>query len=87
MNHPVVLDWMKEYYAFWTDPMGDGSLRYGVDGFRIDHIMDDLDYKGIFTGLYREFWSPIFDHVRDINPGLFIVGEQSNWAEYGENND
>ncbi len=84
MNHQTVKDYMKAYYAFWVDPKGDGSLEGGVDGFRIDHIMDDLDYKGIFTNLYSGFWKPIFDHVKAINPDLFIVGEQSNWASYGD---
>jgi len=84
MNHPAVLSYMKDYYAFWMDPHGDGSQRDGVDGFRIDHIMDDLDYKGIFTNLYADFWRPVFDHLKEINPDVFIVGEQSNWASYGE---
>ncbi len=84
MNHPAVLSYMKDYYTLWIDPHGDGSLRDGVDGFRIDHIMDDLDYKGIFTNLYTAFWRPLFDHLKEIKPGLFIVGEQSNWASYGE---
>ncbi len=84
MNHQSVKDYMRDYYAFWVDPKGDGSLEGGVDGFRIDHIMDDLDYKGLFTNLYTDFWQPIFAHAREINPDLFIVGEQSNWASYGE---
>lgn len=83
MNNQALKDWMTDYYAYWTDPRGDGSLIGGVDGFRIDHIMDDLDYMGLFTNLYSDFWKPIFDHVKTINPNLFIVGEQSNWAEYG----
>ncbi len=84
MNHQTVKDYMKAYYAFWVDPKGDGSLEGGVDGFRIDHIMDDLDYKGLFTNLYVDFWKPIFDYLKKINPDLFIVGEQSNWASYGD---
>ena len=84
MNHQKVKDYMKDYYAFWVDPKGDGSLEGGVDGFRIDHIMDDLDYKGLFTNLYIDFWKPVFDHAKEINPNLFIVGEQSNWASYGD---
>lgn len=84
MNHQTVKDYMKSYYTFWVDPKGDGSLEGGVDAFRIDHIMDDLDYKGIFTNLYTDFWKPIFDHLKEINPNLFIVGEQSNWASYGD---
>jgi glycosidase len=84
LNHPTVKEWMKNFYAYWVDPNGDGNFDDGVDGFRIDHIMDDLDYKGLFTNMYRDFWKPIFTHCKSINSNLFILGEQSNWNEYGE---
>jgi len=75
---------MKDFYAFWIDPDKDGDFKDGVDGFRIDHIMDDIDYKSVFTNMYEEFWKPIFDTCYSINPDLFIAGEQSNWNEYRE---
>ena len=75
--------WQKQFYAYWVDPNQDGQFDDGVDGFRIDHIMDDLDNKGIFTNLYKELWQPIFDTCRFINPNLFVVGEQANWGDYG----
>ncbi len=83
LNHPRVRQWMSDFFVYWVDPNGDGDFRDGVDGFRIDHIMDDLDYRGRFTNLYRDLWQPIFDRVRKINPGLFIVGEQANWGSTG----
>lgn len=75
---------MMDFYAYWVDPNGDGKFDDGVDGFRIDHIMDDLDNKGLFTNMYKEFWRPVFQKCKAINPNLFIVGEQANWDEYGE---
>lgn len=84
LAHPKVKKWMQDFYAFWVDPNGDGRFDDGVDGFRIDHIMDDLDNKGILTNLYRDFWSPIFTRCKAINPNLFVVGEQANWQEYGD---
>ena len=44
LNNESVKNWTSEFYQFWVDPNGDGKFTDGVDGFRIDHIMDDLDY-------------------------------------------
>ncbi|MAD97564.1 MAG: hypothetical protein CMB99_09595 [Flavobacteriaceae bacterium] len=84
LNHPRVKDYMMDFYTFWVDPNKDGNFDDGVDGFRIDHIMDDLDYKGIFTNMYQDFWKPIFAECKAINPSIFVLGEQSNWNHYGE---
>ena len=83
LNHPRVREWMSDFFAYWVDPNGDGDFSDGVDGFRIDHIMDDLDYRGQFTNLYRDLWLPIFERSRAINPALFVVGEQADWASTG----
>lgn len=84
LNHPRVRKWMEDYYASWVDPNGDGKFDDGVDGFRIDHIMDDLDGKGVCTGLYDKLWRPVFARCRAINPDLFVVGEQADWNDAGE---
>ena len=84
LNHPPVREYLTDFYAFWVDPNGDGVFDDGVDGYRIDHIMDDLDYEGVFTNMYADFWKPLIDTCRSINPDLFIIGEQANWLEYGE---
>lgn len=84
LNNAKTIQWMRDFYAYWVDPNGDGNFDDGVDGFRIDHIMDDLDYKGLFTNMYSYFWKPIFDYCREINPNVFVLGEQSNWQHYGD---
>lgn len=84
LQNQRVKDWMINFYKFWVDPNQDGSFEDGVDGFRIDHIMDDLDNKGILTNLYNDLWKPIFEACKEINPDIFILGEQSDWADYGD---
>lgn len=84
LQHQRVKDWMVNFYKFWVDPNQDGNFDDGVDGFRIDHIMDDLDHKGILTNLYTDFWQPIFEACKAVSPDIFIVGEQSDWADYGD---
>ena len=84
LNNQKVKDWTKTFYTHWVDPNGDGKFDDGVDGFRIDHMMDNLDDRGIFTDMFVNFWNPVFKSCKAINPNLFIVGEQSNWAEYGD---
>ncbi len=84
LNHQKVKDWTKKFYTHWVDPNGDGKFNDGIDGFRLDHMMDNLDDRGIFTDMFVNFWNPVIKICKAINPDLFVVGEQSNWAEYGE---
>jgi len=84
LNNQKIKDWTRNFYAHWVDPNRDGKFDDGVDGFRIDHMMDDLDNKGTFTNMFVNFWKPVFQYCKAINPNLFVIGEQSNWAEYGD---
>ena len=81
MLNPRVLDYFKDYFLFWLDPNGDGDLTDGVDGFRIDHMMDDLDKAGILTNLFEKFWTPIFDELRAAKPEVIIAAEQYDWGD------
>lgn len=83
MNNPQVREYFEKVMLFWADPHGDGSGRDGADGIRIDHMMDDLDHKGLATDLFADFWRPIFDALRERRPGFRIMAEQSDWG-YGE---
>lgn len=78
-----VLDYNYELFKYWIDPDGNGKFDDGADGFRLDHAMDDLDWKGKLTGLFEKFWHPLVTRLKEINPQLVIVAEQSNWADYG----
>jgi len=83
MKHPDVRAYFDRYLAGWVDPDGDGRFDDGVDGFRLDHMMDDLDSKGLLTDLFRDFWNPAFAKLRAQNPDLAFLAEQWDW-KYGE---
>lgn len=83
LNQDTVRHFMQDYFQYWIDPNRDGRLDDGVDGFRIDHMMDDLDFKGKFTNLYQAFWQPIIDKSRARNPNIFFLAEQALW-DYGD---
>jgi glycosidase len=78
-----VRDYFADLFAGWLDPHHDGSFREGVDGFRIDHMMDDLDHLGRLTHLNEHFWAPLFARARAVNPALSIIAEQADW-QYGD---
>jgi len=78
-----VRDYHYQLFKYWVDPDEDGNFNDGIDGFRLDHIMDDLDWKGKITGLLENFWKPLFVRLREINPDIVFIGEQADWG-YGE---
>lgn len=83
MANPEVKDYTYRTLLHWVDPNGDGRFDDGVDGFRLDHMMDDLDNAGKLTHLFRDFWTPLLGKLRGTNPKLKIVAEQADWASYG----
>ncbi|MBK6826878.1 MAG: alpha-amylase [Chitinophagaceae bacterium] len=83
LREKKVLDYNKKLFGFFTDPNGDGKFDDGVDGFRLDHAMDNLDGKPALRNLFRDFWKPLLDYVKQINPRLQNVAEQADWNDYG----
>ena len=81
MNSPKFRAWAAEYLMRWVDPDHDRDLSGGVDGFRLDHMMDDLDNKHINTHLFERFWKPIFAKLRAVNPNLKFIAEQWDWGD------
>lgn len=82
LNNPGVRAYFQNYLLRWADPHGDGSGRDGVDGYRIDHMMDDLDSMHRATNLLESFWTPLIAAVKARRPGFRFVGEQFDWG-YG----
>jgi len=80
LHQPAVKTYFRDLLLFWADPHGDGSGADGVDGFRIDHMMDDLDNKGVDKHLFADFWQPMFQALKARRPQLRIVAEQSDWG-------
>lgn len=83
MNSEKVKEYNFKLFSHWVDPDGDGDFSDGVDGFRIDHMMDNLDNKGRWTHLFQNFWNPLFKKLKAINPKLIIIAEQADWASFG----
>ena len=84
LNLPEVQRYFDNAFAAWVDPHHDGDFAEGVDGFRIDHMMDDLDHRGKVTNLVAGFWAPLLAHTRAIKPDLSVVAEQADWTNFGE---
>jgi alpha-amylase len=83
LNSPAVQHYFAGLFAWWLDPHRNGSFTEGVDGFRIDHMMDDLDHMGRLTRLDEKFWAPLFAQARAVNPAISIIAEQADW-QYGD---
>jgi len=84
MKSPKFRAWASDYLLRWVDPNGDGDFSDGVDGFRLDHMMDDLDNKHILTGLFNSFWKPVFADLKARNPKLHLIAEQWDWGDGGD---
>lgn len=81
LSEPRVRSYFAEYLKSWVDPNGDGDPSDGVDGFRIDHMMDDLDNIGLLTNLLSEFWAPLIEEVRSVKPDVRFIAEQADWGD------
>ncbi len=79
-----VQKYLYQYFSRCIDPKLNGSFDYGVDGFRLDHMMDMLDGKEKLNNLFSAFWKPLIESLKQINPNLIFIAEQTNWACYGE---
>jgi glycosidase len=78
-----VLDYNIGLFKYFMDPNKDGKFEDGVDGFRLDHAMDNLDFKPTLTDLFSEFWKPLIKEIKKLNPSITIVAEQADWYDYG----
>ncbi len=83
LDNKAVQAYNYQLFKFWMDPNHDGKFDDGVDGFRLDHMMDNLDNLNRLPHLFTTFWNPLLGKLRNINPEIKIVAEQANWASFG----
>lgn len=83
LRDPGVLAYNERLFTYFADPNGDGRFDDGVDGFRLDHAMDDLDANPRLTELFTTFWAPLVAKLKSVNPRLTFVAEQANWGSFG----
>jgi glycosidase len=82
LNNPAILDYNIKLYSHWIDPNKDGKFDDGVDGFRLDHMMDDLDNRGRVTNTFENFWKPLIAAIKKVNPKIINVAEQAEWNSW-----
>ena len=83
MKEQAVKDYTLKVLESWVDPNKDGKFDDGVDGFRLDHMMDNLDNANKLANLFSDFWTPVLTQLKTVNPYLKIVAEQANWNSFG----
>jgi glycosidase len=83
LHNQQVKDYNAKLFKHWLDPNGDGKFEDGVDGFRLDHMMDELDHKAALKDLFKSFWVPLIEQLKSINPKISIMAEQADWGSYG----
>ena len=83
LDNKAVQQYNYELFKFWMNPNHDGKFDDGVDGFRLDHMMDNLDNMNRLPHLFRTFWTPLLTKLRKVNPKIKIVAEQAQWGSFG----
>jgi len=73
---PYVRETMLDVLRYWAIPAG--KPADGVDGFRIDHMMDDFDGQGKKKDMLASFWLPLEQDIRKTKPYMFFLGEQAD---------
>lgn len=79
-----VLDYNIKLFSFFADPNKNGRFDDGADGFRLDHTMDELDHKPQLSNLLHDFWAPLINKVKAVNPKIKFTAEQGDWSHSGK---
>ncbi len=81
LHNKKVQEYMYKLFSYWANP---GNAAEGVDGFRLDHMMDTLDNKKRLGNLFEAFWKPLINELKQAHPGLIFIAEQTDWNSFGE---
>lgn len=83
LDNKQVQDYDCKLFKFWMDPNNDGKFDDGVDGFRLDHMMDNLDNLNRLPHLFNTLWYSLLNKLRKVNPKVKFIAEQACWTSYG----
>lgn len=83
LDNKEVQEYNYRFFKYLLDPNADGRFDDGVDGFRLDHMMDNLDNMNRLPHLFTSFWNPLISKLKAINPKISIVAENANWGGFG----
>lgn len=66
-------DYAVKILKYWMDPNNDGNFADGVDGYVVRNMADSS--VGQTTGLLKEFWAPVINGLKTLNPQISIMAE------------
>ena len=78
LANPTVTGLEDGWCQHWLDPNGDGNPADGIDGFRLDHVVDDEGW-----GYTTAWWSQWKTAMQAKNPSVFTFAEQGDWGSHG----
>lgn len=81
LNSPDSRNLVTTWSKLWLDPLQDGSLDAGVDGFRLDSVWKDGNYGPGYT--VANFWNQWNADIKKVNPNAFVFAEQGDWSLTG----
>jgi len=79
LANPATTSQIQQWCQHWMDPDGDGDPSDGIDGWRLDHVLQDEGW-----GYTLGWWQPWKAAILAKNPDAFTVVEQADWGSYGQ---
>ncbi len=78
LDHAPTTAAIRQWCQHWMDPNGDGDPADGIDGWRLDHVLQDEGW-----GYDMPWWQGWSAAIRAKNPSAFTVVEQADWGSHG----
>lgn len=79
LANTAVTSLINGWCQHWMDPNGDGDPADGIDGWRLDHVLQDEGWG--YTTAWWQQWRAAIDAK---NPSAFTVIEQADWGSHGQ---
>jgi glycosidase len=76
--NPKIKESLTQALKYWADPNTDGKFYDGADGFVILAMADKPLAANKNLNLLKDFWAPIINDVKKVNPALQIIAEPDN---------
>ncbi len=78
LTNPTVTGLLTGWTQHWLDPNGDGDPADGIDGYRLDHVLQDEGY-----GYTMGWWNTWKSALQTVQPSVFTFAEQADWGSHG----
>jgi glycosidase len=79
LDNPTVTGLIDGWCQHWMDPNNDGNPADGIDGWRLDHVLQDEGW-----GYTMAWWQQWKAALLAKNPSAFTVVEQADWGSHGQ---